>query len=361
MRILHLSDSISKQNGRMSVIMNAYSELSKKGYTFDFLVTSSKKGAPTYEKEIHSYGGKIFTLNRNDLSYSRMKQTFLDIIETENYDYIHYHAISPWGVILPFARKKGIKVITHSHATKFGDSFLKSLRNKLFSKILLKYSDKNIAVSTEAGESFFHKNIFSVIPNYININQFRYNAESRNLIRKRLGIDDNNYLIGNVARFSKQKNHIFLIKTFKKIHEKDSSFRLLLIGSGPEEKRINKMISKFGMEKYIYMVGEQKNVNDWYSAMDLFWLPSKFEGLPTVALEAQANGLRCFLSDTISTETAVINTFFLNIMDSKEWVDRTLIDNNSRLMDINYIKESFLSSRYNFENIIELWENLYNN
>ena len=139
-RVLQLTDSIEKRNGRMSVVMNIYRKIDRSRIQFDFLVTDY--GYDNYYDEIIKLGGNVYFLPANKQSLKEIKKIFIKVINLQKYDYIHYHAVSKWGECIDYAKRQNIKVIVHSHATKMSDSFIKSIRNRIFSLNVLNCSDK---------------------------------------------------------------------------------------------------------------------------------------------------------------------------------------------------------------------------
>ena len=133
-------------------------------------------------------------------------------------------------------------------------------------------------------------------------------------------------VIGHVGRFEKQKNHDFLIEAFRYFHKMHPESVLLLIGDGSRKQEMQKKAEQLGLQDAILFLGQQTNVNDWYQAMDVLWLPSLYEGLPMAAVEAQASGLPCLLSDAITTEVGILeSTTFLSLDYGPEYWARTEI------------------------------------
>ena len=152
-----------------------------------------------------------------------------------------------------------------------------------------------------------------------------WNPEIRSKVRRELGLE-NSLVIGNVARFEKQKNHMFLIKVFKEIKDLHPNSRLLLVGNGSREKEIRTLAEEKGILDSIVFTGVRDDVNALYQAMDVFVLSSFFEGMPLVMVEAQVSGLPCFISDTVSTEGAVTDlVHYLSLnMPPKTWAKEIL-------------------------------------
>ena len=131
-------------------------------------------------------------------------------------------------------------------------------------------------------------------------------------------------VIGHIGRFQYQKNHEFLIDIFKKYHSMNSNSKLILIGQGNDENRIKKLVRNSNLQDDVIFMGARKNINELLQMMDVFLLPSRFEGLPLVLIEAQAAGLPCVTSKNVVTEAVNItgNVFFVDLKsDTDEWVN----------------------------------------
>lgn len=141
-----------------------------------------------------------------------------------------------------------------------------------------------------------------MLKNAVDLERFAYRQEVRDAIRRELSVDENTLLIGHVGRMHPQKNHQFLIECFAQIAQKKSHVKLVLLGEGELREAICEQIRQLGLQDRVVLLGLKKNVEDYFSAMDFLVLPSVHEGLPVVVVEAQASGLKCFVSDTVTKE-----------------------------------------------------------
>lgn len=355
-RVLQIPGTLSRLDGRMSVLMNVYRNIDRSKIQFDFV--TSTIGEKTYKNEIEELGGKVYILH-SDPSFGEMRKFVDGILKNNKYQYIHYHAISPWGCVLSLGHKHGVKVITHSHATEFSDTFMKSIRNKVFSSNIIKDSDKLVAVSPEAGKKLFGKHSFEYIPTWIDKDKYLFSQDARTAIRSKLGLSGEDILIGHVGRFAIQKNHDFMFKVFKKLVMQNKKYHIAFIGDGPLKEQFMKDVKENHLEKNVHFAGVVKNAADYYSAFDIFWLASKYEGLPTVSLEAQANGLKVLASNRITRQIAVGNVEFLPINNSSidDWVKKT--NTNVKLRDDN-LDQEFTNSVFQRDKVLDQWKNLYN-
>lgn len=196
-----------------------------------------------------------------------------------------------------------------------------------------------------------------IVNNAVDVRKFKFDQQKRRNIREKLGWE-NELVIGHVGRFSYQKNHEFLIKTFREITKMNESIRLVLIGKGPLENDIRSMAECCNLMDKVHFAGACDNVNDWLQAMDIFALPSRFEGLPIVAIEAQASGLQCILSDTITKETALTNNISFLPLDVPAWKDRILMEKINEKKRSQYAEQVRLAG-YDIHEYIKTLENMY--
>lgn len=361
-RILQLPDSIEKRNGRMSVIMNVYRKIDRHKVQFDFLATDY--GHLNYADEIKKLGGKVILLPENKLSLENIKNLFEQVMLHTHYTYIHYHALSKWGRCISLAHKYGANVIVHSHATELSDTFLKSVRNRIFSLNIITSADKRVAVSPEAGKKLFMWQSFRYIPNMIDYDEFKFNRSKRDMIRLQYGIKTDDILIGMVGRISKQKNQIFALKILERLVKINKKYKLMIVGDADNQEqeellKLKDCINKSNLSENVIFTGMVNNVQDYYSAFDIFWLTSLYEGMPTVGVEAQTNGLNVLVSDNVSRALNITkNVNFLDLKNSiQNWIKLT--EKQSTYRDKHaYFK--VINSNFNTNKIISEWVSLYN-
>lgn len=171
-------------------------------------------------------------------------------------------------------------------------------------------------------QKIIHSDKYKVIPNAIDVDQYKRNDEIRAVMRKKYKLEDK-IVVGHVGRFHFQKNHSFLIDVFEHLAKQNEKYRLILIGQGMLENDIKKLVEQKGLEQKVIFCGVQSDISKFYQMMDCFVLPSLFEGLGIVALEAQACSLPCVLSDQVPRMVKVNdNVSFLSLKsDLSEWVD----------------------------------------
>ena len=309
-------------------------------------------------------GGKIFhSPGLNPLKWKQYEKSVIDILnKNKDIKIVHSHngAFSLQAQIA--AKKQGIKNrIVHVHGTKI-DFNLKLPLKLLYKTQLKKYANNYWGCGTEAVQYYFGKetistNNYLVIRNAIDEDRFIYNVAKRNEIRAKYNLDGK-FVIGNVARFMKQKNHTFTLDLFKKIVEKEPNAVLLLLGDGELLDEMKDKAKSLNIDKSVMFLGNVNNVNEMYQAMDLFLLPSLFEGLPVVGIEAQAAGLKCVMSDTVTNEVAITdNVQFIGLnIPIDEWVDAIL---KNRQYERKDMKNEIISAGYSIKEEAKKLQEIY--
>lgn len=329
-RVLHVI-GIMNRGGAETMIMNLYRNIDRTKVQFDFVENSDKPAV--FDEEIRSLGGQIFRCPhysvKNHFTYCKWWENFFRIHKNE-YSIVHGHLGSTAAIYLHIAKKYGIYSIAHSHNTNAMKN-LSDLRYALFTYPTRFIADHFFTCSREAGISRYGKKIGNDIeqcthlPNAIEINKFSFNTSSRKMIRNMLGIADTQFVVGNISRFSAQKNHIFLLDIFERICRKSPNAVLLLVGDGERRAEIEAYIAEKKL-KHVILTGVKSNTWDYYQAMDVFLMPSLYEGLPVSLVEAQASGLPCCVSSAVPREAAITDLVqFRSLEDSAEqWADWVL-------------------------------------
>ena len=307
-RVLHVLGGVSL-GGAESRIMDLYRQTDRSRLQFDFLIHTTEQGY--FEEEILSMGGKIYRRPRfkgwNLPQYLMAVNNFFEA--HHKFAAVHGHMTSTASLYLPIAKKYGIP-LTIAHARSAGtDPGLKGRITKILRKPLYKKADALFSCSTEAAVAVYGKravenHMVRILPNAIVTKDFAFQPGMREKMRQQLGIS-NQFVIGHVGRFHYAKNHEFLIRVFKEIAQKRQDAVLLLMGEGPLMQDIKENIKASGLADRVIFTGNQRNVSDYYMAMDYLVFPSRFEGLPGTIVEAQASGLRCLMSDSVTPEVMI--------------------------------------------------------
>lgn len=314
-RVLHVCQRMEAA-GIQSFLMNMYRNIDRTKVQFDFLV--HYKEEQFYDDEIEEMGGHIYKFSvREDYNiFKYIKELRVFFEEHTEYQIIHAHMDTLGAFYLKSAKRANIKVrIAHAHSASVQNGIKKAPRLFMISRYK-KYANQLFACSEKAGEFMFPNEQYHIINNAIDTKKFKYNQDIREKKREELCVNEK-FVIGHVGRFCVEKNQIFLLQIMKEIIKIREDAILLLIGSGEDEKKINEFIDNNEMREYVKMLGNRGDINELCQAMDIFTLPSIYEGLPLAGIEAQASGLPCIFSDTITPKADVTgNVEFLSLEES---------------------------------------------
>lgn len=308
-KVLMVVFNLSVANGVSSYVMNYFRNLDHNKIIMDFVVYQDVE--TPYSKEIIDNGGHIFKVPSIKNLYSHMN-TSKKIICQGQYDIVHDNILILSYFIMHYAKKYKVPVrILHSHNSRLGETKYKELRNKWLLPVLLNTANAYFACSDLAAQALFGKRPYVFVPNVISVKKFSFNESIRERVRNQFHCG-NKFIIGTVGRLAAQKNPFYAIDTVIKAYEYNHNIQYWWIGSGPLMDRVRTYIKEKGATSYIRLFGSRNDIADLYQAMDLFFLPSLFEGLPVTGVEAQAMGLPCLLSDTITKEVVYTDlvTFF---------------------------------------------------
>lgn len=308
-------------NGITSVIMNYYRKMNKEGLQIDFIVTSEIN--MEYRREIEKNNSRIYYIKRpKNLRVFMYMRELYKLIKKNRYDIIHIHgnsALMAIETVTSFLGRVPVRII-HSHNTTCDYPIL----HKLLSPILNLTYTHGFACGDAAGKWLFKKDKFELIKNGIELGKFSYDETVRAIYRNKIKAG-NKTVIGHIGNFVYQKNHEFLIDIFNELIKVDKDYILLLISDGYLLDSIKEKVEKLGIEKNVIFLGKTSEVNGYLQAMDIFLLPSHFEGLPVVLIEAQAIGLPCLVSDQVSSEANLTDSIeFISISNVALWVNKIL-------------------------------------
>lgn len=359
-KILHIVPSLNRGSGIAKVLYDYYKLIDKNKIQFDFMYLNN---APiNYIEDIESIGGKCFYVH-NIKEYSKFKKDLKAFCVEHNNEYSIIHLHIPF--LAPFfsSLKKEINAksfVLHAHSTKFGDTNFTNIRNRIFYRIFGRKADYYFACSKAAGEKIFKNS-------YIENGFFMNNIIDIELIDKKVPKDiakeklkiDSNFVVGHVGIFHEPKNHFFIIDVFSEILKIKPDAKLLLIGDG----YLRESVEKYAMSKDVYnqtiFTGFQSEVDQYYSAMDVFLFPSLFEGFAIALAEAQSFNLPCVVSDIIVSE-AVINGRNLEYLslnkDAKTWA-KTVVDFYNQHIDYSNSNSDIVKA--NILNSVKQLENKY--
>ncbi len=334
-RVLHIKDKISS-DGATSILLNMAIALQDE-VRFDFLLYDSEGN--DWEWKFEKLGSKFYYVegsNKNRI-IKKIKQFhfYRGFFKDAGYDIVHIDTDDVGRVdVLRCTWRCGVKKrIYHAHNSRSeGSGILSriSFCKRAMQRRIARFSTDMLACSTEAAEWVFSNKYLDsvkIIKNGIDTKKFRFNEESRYEIREQYGLE-NNYVIGCVARFAEQKNHDFLIDVFSEVVKENPAARLILIGEGKLKESIQKKVDGLNLGNDVIFVGSTDKVEDYMCAMDMYVMPSLFEGFGMVFIEAQASGLYCIASDFVPNEVKVSRQMdFLSLCESpKFWAEKILLE-----------------------------------
>lgn len=326
-RVLNLF-SIMNRGGAETMVMNYYRNIDRSKVQFDFMVHREERGA--YDDQIESLGGRIYRMcpiyPQNFRIYKKKLKDFFS--EHKEYKIIHGH-MSELGVFAyEEAERAGVPIrICHAHNAPNGFD-MKTLFREYFKYKSKKYITHRFICGQEAGKWLFgkeNKEKFILMNNAIDSKQFIYNEQISTKVKKELDIEGK-FVIGHIGRFNIQKNHEFLIDIFSEIYKHNKNSVLLLAGTGELQKKIKEKVINLELKDKVRFLGVRTDVPQLLQAFNVFLFPSLFEGLPVTMVEAQAAGIKCFISDNIPKE--VILTDLVEVISLKKsknyWAEQVL-------------------------------------
>jgi len=329
--------------------MNYYRHIDRTKIQYDFIIDSDSSN-PVLQDEIESLGGKVIMIPPYQKPIAYHKALY-KLFTENNYPLVYSH-LNTLSVFPLFAAwRAGIPIrIAHSHSSagrgkgEFKRNIMKYiLRN--FSRI---FPTHLFACSRLAGAFQFGKRAMDsgrvvIWPNAIDTERFAYSESVRNETRKYLKLTDK-FIVGHAGRFMTQKNHAFLVDVFAEIHKRRNDSVLLLAGDGPLMDDIADKVLGLGLNDSVVFLGSVHDMERYYQAMDVFILPSLYEGLPVVGSEVQVSGLPFLCSDRVTPETKFCdNLRFMSLKKSaSEWAEEALriSDGHIRRDMSKYARES---------------------
>lgn len=308
--------------GVEQVVMNYYHHANRSKVQFDFIVTDSSTIVP--KEEIEALGGRVFVVP----AYTKLP-AFESVLhglfrEHSEWKIVHSHMNALNVFPLHQAKKAGVPVrISHSHSTAGKGEMAKNIVKAILRMQANRYPTHRFACSKFAGDWLFGEGTpYEVMYNAIDLSRFWFSETARAKVRADLGLAGNQTVIGHVGRFMPQKNHAFLLEVFAKACKKRDDLVLVCVGSGGAEAVVESLVAERGLSDRVKFLGQRSDVNELYQAFDVFALPSLYEGLCLVGVEAQAAGLPCLFSDAITREVDVTGkSSFLPIDEPDVWVD----------------------------------------
>ena len=348
------------KNGISTAIMNYYTNINCEVFKMDFVVNQYID--PQYSKIMQDKQSIIYTLRRSSKGLIKYIFSLAKIVRAGGYDIVHVHGNScTMAFELLAAMLGGCKVrIAHSHNTTCEHNFLHNILKPVFYLCC----NGHFACGEAAGKWLYGNREYYVINNGIDLEKYSYDNRTRELLRRKLGIE-NNFVIGHVGGFNYQKNHEFFVELIKDMKTIIPNAKLILVGDGEKRREIEYKFTELGLRENVMFTGNVANVCEFMQVFDVFVLPSRYEGLPFVLIEAQASGLHCYVSDCITREVDFSgDTNFLPINNAENW-KREVYDfykRNNKNERATYSLENQKKIRdkgYDIESNLEMIEKLY--
>ncbi|MVP00490.1 glycosyltransferase family 1 protein [Paenibacillus lutrae] len=308
-KILHVVGKMHP-GGIETLLMNLYRTIDRDKYEFHFAVQFEEKGF--YDDEIVELGGRIFRQPHPKKGLRAFRRAFLNNLQEHGpYQAVHSHIYQFSGYVLKLAGEMNVPVrISHSHNTHDSkqESWLRNLYRKYMRGLIRSNSTSMLGCSRSACEALFGADCWRdervvVFPNSIQVQPYSQLHPDRTDYRRAIGVTDPDVpVIGHIGRFSEQKNHPFLLDAFAGYLRIRPEAQLVLIGDGPLRSRMEDRIRELGISGSVKLLGVRKDIPELIGAFDLFLLPSLYEGLGIVVIEAQAAGVPCLISDQVPEE-----------------------------------------------------------
>lgn len=346
-RVLHIIGGVMDFGGTEIFLMNYYRQIDKTQIQFDFLLTGLEKGV--FDDEIMSLGGRLFNVPSKKQNVVKNLIGTYRILKSNQSSIVHSHLDGMNGLIMGLSclAKNQVR-ISHSHNTQhLTTNRVKLLIHNVFRFFSRIFATDYMSASNEAALWLHGRPITesknTVIVNAIDYKRYSFNLEARKTLRKKLSIDDR-FVLGHVGRFHFQKNHMFLLNLVSKLAKLNDSILLLLVGDGEERLKIESQIIELEIQKHVFLAGKSDDTSKYYNAFDLFLLPSIFEGLGIVAIEAQVNGLSVIASTGVPLVAKISEQMtFLDTIENSQWIDQIL----KLISDVTQEKEQAEVNRVN--------------
>lgn len=333
--------------------------------TFDIVTTKlvDKKKADEFKK----LGCSILEIPFRQRNVIKRYFALKDILAKKDYHAVHLHTNCAIDFSFLLAAKiSGISIrIAHSHGSAVGtNKKLPALIHYIIRPLFNRLTTKCLACSRDSGEHLFGKKTYDLFKNSIDIEVFRFRESERLKVRADYKIDPDVMVVGHAGNFVYEKNHFKILEVFREILNINSKSILLLIGSGPLENHILSQIQRLGIEEHVIMTGNIYGIQQYYSAMDVFIFPSFHEGFSVALIEAQCNGLPCYISKELSEEMIITDkvTCLALKSPSNVWAGEIECSRGTSTLDrgkyADIIKDAGYDSNKNYEKLLKYYRGI---
>lgn len=332
-KVLYIYGDTLRYGGIEMFMMNMFRNIDRKQVQIDFLLQSVEKSP--LEEEIKRAGSKIYYVPKPSKDFIGYNRALRQVLSSGEYRIVHAHCDAMNYRIMKIAEACGVPVrIAHSHNTKhLQTSRLRLAYYEYCRKKVGKFATVRWACSDAAGRWLFGKYAYTVIPNAINLKNFQFDAEKRTALRQTMGVADNTVVLGHVGRFDYQKNQLFLLRVLKKLRADGTDYRVLFVGDGWMRQMVEQKAAQEGLTDAVMFVGEVSTPQDYYHMMDIYVMPSVFEGFCIAVEEAEANGLNCIVSDRIPGDVDVPGQIVHIPLEERRWCEAIQSASTNRSSD----------------------------
>ncbi len=362
-RVLEVLAGMNR-GGVETTLMNIFRSIDREQVVLDFLLTTDKEC--DYSAEIRELGGKIYFVPNRKEGFTKNRKALDEFFKSHpEYKIVHMHGASLTYIEpLKAAKRAGVPVrIIHSRNTQQSGSKLHVLLHYWHQRQIKDVATHYFACSGLARDWMYGKRIpkdeCRIINNGIISRKFVFDEAVRKQVRGELGLGNNEFAVVNVGRLADQKNHGFLLDVFKEIVKINPDSKLFLIGEGPNRGKIEEKIREYKLNDKVQLLGVRGDINVLLQGMDLFLMPSLYEGLPGSVVEAQGSSLPCLLSDTITKEVAITNLVqYMSLQDdAAKWAETAeeMWKNSGR----RNTREEIVDAGFDMENIAAEMQQFY--
>ena len=352
--------------GKKNLVMEYYRHIDRSKVQFDFLCDADSNSVP--KDEIEELGGRVYMIPPYQNIFANLK-AMKAVFKANKYQILHGYNSTMNIFAMIVGKQCGIPVrinesISMGHK-RDKKNIIKSVL-KLFSKCFATHymSNGEVCGRWQFGDKMFDSGKVVVFKTVIDTEKHLFEPELREKCRKEFGLVDN-IVIGHIGRFTAQKNTLFIIDIFNEIAKKEPRAKLLMIGHGDLEEEMMNRVKKYGLEDKVMNLGKREDIHQFYNAMDCFLLPSLYEGLPVVGVEAECCGLPMFFSTEIPSESSPCDDigFFIGLDNSaEEWADKVLKEVKSNMENRhghrNEVRNAGFDSAIEADKLLEYYEEL---
>ena len=309
-KVLYVVDRLHRGFGVTTVVLNYLLHMDRSDIRIDVIALPTSDSDVV--EELVDSGIKVHFMPALSLLKIRSYYQFWhDFFQSNKYDIIHSHFNQIDYVVFSVGKHYGVKeFISHSHNTKLSEIKWKAIRNFIMCYPARKLATRWAACSDVAGVALFGKEFLQSeksirINNAVDGRLFGYDADTRSSMRKQYGLSDKIKVLACIGTFKVQKNQAYLLPILKELLSDDDNYRLIFVGGGNMLDNVKKKVDDMELSQYVIFTGVVSNVKDYYQMADVLLMPSLYEGLPMVGIEAQVSGLPCIFSDSITKEVNI--------------------------------------------------------